>query len=112
MGYYTRYKLDIFRDHKYISAQCEPGLLEAIRADDACCYGSLDWAYFDQGEEVKWYEHEEDMKKFSKRFPDIVFCLEGRDEEGEVWRKYFKDGKFQYVKPQITWPDYNVRDIK
>lgn len=54
------------------------------------------------GEEVKWYDHEEDMKAFSRKFPAVLFTLNGEGEEsGDVWVKYFKNGKMQASKAEI-----------
>lgn len=42
----------------------------------------------------KWYENEEDMTKFSAQYPDVLFILDGfGEEEGDIWRKYFRAGK-------------------
>lgn len=56
----------------------------------------------------KWYDHEDDMKRLSKLFPDVVFTLKGTGEEaGDVWVKYFKDGKVQVDKAEIRLAEFD-----
>jgi len=48
------------------------------------------------GEPTKWYQHEADLRSFSTKHPDILFSLRGEGEtNGDVWIKYFVDGKCQ-----------------
>lgn len=52
--------------------------------------------------ETKWYEHEEDLKKISTKFPGLILQLDGEGEEsGDIWRKYFKDGKMQSANTKV-----------
>jgi hypothetical protein len=48
--------------------------------------------YSTGGTPVKWDKHEEDMKKLSEKYPDIEFKLEGNNEHGNCWYKYFLNG--------------------
>ena len=32
-------------------------------------------------EESQWYDHEEEMKELSEKFPDVLFKLHGEDED-------------------------------
>ena len=58
--------------------------------------------------EGEWYEHEADMKALSATFPDVLFSLEAEGaENGDLWIKYFKEGKCQVCKATITFPSYN-----
>ena len=62
---------------------------------------------------VKWYDHEKALKNFSKQFPDLLFILEGVGETtGDVWIKYFKDGKMQFCPGTIVFDDYDKDKLK
>ena len=61
-------------------------------------------------DEVKWYDHEIDMKALSKQFPDFLFELRGQGEENaDIWLKWFFRGKMQGGKAKIVMP---VLDLK
>ena len=51
----------------------------------------------------KWYGHEDDMRKLSKRFPDYLFVLEGEGEEA---------GKMQECRAEIIFPVYDPEKLK
>lgn len=49
--------------------------------------------YSTGGTPVKWDKHEEDMKKLSKKYPDIEFKLEGHNKYNtNYWYKLFING--------------------
>ena len=55
---------------------------------------------------VKWYEHENNIKILSERFPSVLFTLSGEGEEsGDIWKKYFLNGKCQVAKAKITFDE-------
>ena len=65
------------------------------------------------GESCKWYDHEEDMKKISRMFPSVTFDLYGEGEEsGDIWHKYFKNGKMQECPARIVFDEYDERKLK
>jgi hypothetical protein len=101
MGYYTQFKLKIVEgegnvyDHKE-----EIGKITR--------YGGSPFE-----DELKWYEHEEDMLKYSKTCPDILFAVEGRGEEhGDHWIKYFKDGQMQRCNAVVSFEEYDPQKMK
>lgn len=55
--------------------------------------------YSTGGTPIKWNKHEEDMKNLSKKYPDIEFKLEGSNEHGSYWDKYFLNGQLIGKKP-------------
>jgi hypothetical protein len=62
---------------------------------------------------VKWYNHEDELEAFSKRFPDVLFTLSGEGEEsGDIWRKYFVNGKKQVAKAKITFDEFDPAQLR
>lgn len=49
-------------------------------------------------EELKWYNHDYDVKTLSKKYPDLYFTLYGEGESGEVWLEIYKSGEIIYEK--------------
>lgn len=65
MGYYTKYtlyvKMDIF---EHLTEENENASY-ALNTDEG----------------VKWYDHERELREFSKKYPDELFVLEGHGEK-------------------------------
>lgn len=96
MGYYTHHSLDI------IGFQPTPH-------DHEQAIGELsEYGYMTFEDSIKWYDHEEHMRKYSKLHPAIVFELSGEGEEsGDLWREYYSDGKMQRCKATIIYADFD-----
>jgi hypothetical protein len=99
MGYCTRYYLntdattDADEIAKFVGSRFMP-LREKVTGVEYASSGG-----------VKWYYHEDDMQALSRQFPSVLFTLRGEGEEpGDLWQKYFKDGKMQVAKAVITYP--------
>ncbi len=116
MGYCTRYDLDIighnltdFEFHEYYN-RVEEDLLKTLEEMNI-----LDYAFntsFESCDEVKWYEHEEDMREISKKFDSLVFILSGEGEDNfDSWRKYFLNGKMQECRARITYDSYDEKKL-
>jgi len=59
-----------------------------------------------------WTHHTRDMKLISTLFPLITFEVEGSGEEqGDVWKEYFLNGKTARYEAVITIPEYNSDDL-
>ena len=70
----------------------------------------MHYALAENGESAdscKWYEHESDVKILSKEIKDVLFTLSGEGEtSGDLWRKYFLNGKMQTAKAVITFAPF------
>ena len=64
-------------------------------------------------ERCKWYEHEKNLLEFSKKYPEVLFSLSGEGEEsGDIWKKYFLNGKVQVATAQIIFEDPDFDFLK
>ena len=123
MGYQTRYELTTDADEQVAVCPCNTqkskfcpecgtpfkmiDLSERILQE---IVKMLDYDPFN--ESCKWYEHEADMREFSKRYPVVLFTLAGEGEEaGDLWKKYFKNGKMQIAKAVITYDDFDAKKL-
>lgn len=107
MGYYTSFSLKWTSDND--DEELDTAIGNVIEAHpDAIGYALLRCG--STSESCKWYEHEEDMKTLSIRFPGVLFTLSGDGEEsGDIWKKYFLDGKMQICKAILTFPEFSAR---
>jgi hypothetical protein len=56
----------------------------------------------------KWYEHESDLKKFSKIYPGWLFSLHGQGEQPEdIWNCYFVDGRCQVEEAVVVIGEFD-----
>lgn len=110
MGYYTNYKLTV-KDKD--GTEIDNSLCPDFDKDDLYS-GSLSiQQVIDWHDSMKWYEHHEEMIEISKTYPDYVFILDGQGEEsGDVWRKFYKNGKSYEWKLEYSIPDFNAKKLK
>ena len=73
----------------------------------------IDLLNFDPfGNKCKWYDHTEDMRKISEKYQNVIFSLYGNGEEdGDMWVKYFMNGKVQYEKAVITYANFDPKKL-
>jgi hypothetical protein len=98
MGYNTRYTISL-------SGQSSEEENNEILATQI--YNGLTIARFVDGDvdEMKWYDHENDMTALSIKYPHVTFTLEGCGEETfDLWKKYFLGGQMQRADAEITYP--------
>lgn len=108
MGYYTKYSVEF-------SPQSDAVVMhvEKFKGSDDYNENCFYEAWVDSTEDVKWYNHEDFMKTLSKKFPVTLFILEGLGEEQpDMWKKYFKDGKMQVCRAIISFEDFDGAKLK
>lgn len=94
MGYYTYYT--ITADYGTSELKSEMKKFEFLDK-----YDEGSWSG-----DAKWYDWSDDMTKLSKKFPDILFTIEGRGEDStDIWGYYYKDGK-SYIQTEVIIHDY------
>ena len=108
MGYYTSFEIGI-KDMKQSTEILKVFL-------DEVPYGRY-FEFFGKALKsldcIKWYEHDEDMLAFSKKYPDIVFVLYGAGEESsDLWKEYYQNGKRQYAPVELSFPEFDPGKLK
>lgn len=93
MGYYTRFEIS--------TQPASDEVVDAVKEISGYQY------VFD--DECKWYDHEDNCKTVSKMYPEVLIELSGEGEEsGDIWKKYFLNGKMQICKAMLTFPKFNI----
>jgi hypothetical protein len=100
MGYYTNYQLSIISGDDY-TTDYEKEISELAGYD--YCFG----------ESIKWYCCEDDMRVYSTNHPQVLFLLEGEgDENDDVWRAYFQDGKMFKTKVKLVFEEFSIEKLQ
>ena len=113
MGYMTKFDIYAFntKTHEPISREREYDMtyeLEQIAfgAQDRETFEKYGPVSFDNwaGDEMKWYDHEDDMIELSKKHSDVVFIVEGIGEEfPDAWRMWVHNGEMEKVYAEIKY---------
>lgn len=112
MGYETLYHLEWNCDRSKTDWDTISNEIKSRQEnDDNFFYGVNPFG--ESNDSVKWYEHEQDIAAFSKNYPDVLFTLQGEGEAaGDIWKKYFLNGKMQLCQAEITFPAYDKSKLK
>lgn len=109
MGYYTNYTLEVIEGNTTVQEFYE-FIIEKY-GEGIELYCAVD-EYGETATETKWYSHREDMTEYSEHFPNAIFCLTGVGKEGgDMWKEYYKDGKFQYAPVKMTFEPYDENKL-
>lgn len=100
MGYYTHHTLTILEGDTETDHATNIGELSE--------YGDSLWE-----EPQKWYDMDDNMIEYSKRYPDTVFelFLEG-EESGDIGYTYYQNGKSQECPGIITYAPFDKSKLK
>ena len=126
MGYYTRFNIEVqdidkkgydaYKIVKYmLDKQNESDAfypfrhqLEDFIKDTDSELGTSYRLYLDDNDEYKWYECDDEMIALSKEFPEVLFKVHGEGEEsGDIWDRYFMNGKTQYCPAEVMCPPFD-----
>ena len=132
MGYNTRYSLSWENGNQFVK-QCRHEVPDNALYCPTCgkavrefTLSSVIGDYIEDHEEIygidrygtsigdyTWYSHEDNIKAISLEFPDVLFTLHGEGEEfGDIWNKYFLNGKMQMAKAEIIIPEFDKDKLK
>lgn len=111
MGYYTDHTLYVKNVESHAQFDELVNALQEMEIYDYAVTGNDYDAYkksvtFYCCDSVKWYNHDDDMKRISIQFPDMTFMIEGHGEEfGDLWRCYYKNGEQEFCRGEIFFEE-------
>ena len=105
MGYYTNFTMKVLDESMVeVDSSVYPEFAEESLYDG---YFSVQDLISNDADNCKWYDHEEDVREYSKKFPNLVFILDGEGEEpGDIWREFYKNGKSYRWDLEHTLPEF------
>lgn len=107
MGYYTSFSLGLVNA---TSEAEEEEIIKKLQEESGEIFEGGDSEYYVF---TKWYNSEKDVLEISKKFPHILFMVEGRGESGDdFWRRYVQDGKQQFTMGRMVFDDYDPSKMK
>jgi hypothetical protein len=117
VGYCTRYDLDVaIVDVKTGNPHPSPAVQAKLQEGMESLVSELkeisgyDYPF---GDDIKWYEHEDHMRAISEKYPEVLFTLSGEGEEsGDIWKKYFLNGKMQKAIARIVIPEFDFNSLQ
>lgn len=102
MGYYTDYSIEVQTGKDY-----DGTLMSDIRQNLVTISVYAGWHHKSPGYVNlighKWYNHETDMVKLSKAFPDIRFEMHCQGEDGQQWMVYAFGGKVERCESEVVF---------
>lgn len=110
MGYYTRFKVDF----KTVGELSPPLMVDKPEIFVPVLNPLIDRGYpmFEgdgwSNDVLKWYGWGRDMMAASAQMPGVLITLTGSGEEdGDIWRAYFLDGRVQCTRPRIEFEPFD-----
>lgn len=62
---------------------------------------------------TKWYDREEQMLEYSKKYPELLFVIYWDWEESDDdWIEYYLDWKVQHEDAEVTYWEFNINKLK
>ena len=111
MGYFTTFAVTAQENGKEIdfSDSMKHELAKITQEIDSTDIDELAERYFNS----KWYSYDSDVKLLSEKFPNIVFTVEEQGEDSDdLWKHYFFNGKSQFAKGQIVYPQFDEKILE
>ena len=108
MGYMTFYTLVVGDEGQEISDRRREQILAWLEHDESFRSELEDFHESGMNGYTKWYEHDQDMFRLSRTFPEVLFVLWGEGEEPEdLWKSYYLGGRVQEAPARVEYPPFD-----
>lgn len=107
MGYYTCFSLRVMTADNSVDHPNSAAIIAMLR--EANEYAN--YALTEDGDtemDAKWYEYTDELREFSKLYPDALLVLYGDGENSDdFWCSYFRNGKVQCTQGRIEFDEFD-----
>ncbi len=112
MGYMTFYTLVVGDWEHEISDDRHEQILDWLEHDENFRNELEDFHESGMNGYTKWYEHDRDMLRLSRTFPDVLFVLWGEGEDpGDLWKCYYLGGRVQEAPARVEYPPFDTEEL-
>ena len=112
MGYMTLYTLVVGDEGQEISDSRREEILDWLEQDESFSSELEDFHESGMNGYTKWYEHDQDMFRLSRAFPEVLFILWGEGEEPEdLWKSYYLGGRVQEAPARVEYPPFDADEL-
>ena len=112
MGYMTVYTLVVGGEGQEISDGRRQEILAWLEHDENFSSELEDFQESRMNGYTKWYEHDGDMLRLSRTFPEVLFVLWGEGEAPEdLWKCYYLDGRVQEAPARVEYPPFDPHEL-
>ncbi len=116
MGYYTRFSLNVSELNKRVLPKSKRFDEFEIIKDLRDTNENAEYCLEEDGsaaEGSKWYEWQEELVEFSKKYPNALFEMSGEGEEsGDIWKAYILNGKSQICKVRLVFDEFDLNKLE
>lgn len=107
MGYYTCFSLEVMTADNSVAHPEAAAIIAKLRETNE----NANYALGEEGEmemDAKWYDYTDELREFSKLYPDALLVLYGDGENSDdFWYSYFRNGKVQYTPARIEYDEFD-----
>ena len=112
MGYMTFYTLVVGDEGQEISDKRREEILAWLEHDENFSSELEDFHESGMNGYKKWHEHEGDVLRLSRKFPEVLFVLWGEGEEPEdLWKCYYLGGRVQEAPARVEYPPFDPHEL-
>lgn len=109
MGYYTSFKGSVSGPQAMLDKLEDDAEKGEVFTDYDIELSDWFGEWLNGGESMKWYDCEDDCANLSKKYPNLLFEVEGHGAEaGDMWKAWFRNGKSVRVQATLS---FDVPDL-
>jgi len=111
MGYYTCFSLEVMNaDNSALHPESTAIIAKLRDANENANYALNEDGTTEM--DAKWYDYTDELREFSKLYPDALLVLYGDGENSDdFWYSYFRNGQMQCTPGRIEFDEFDEKKL-